>query len=57
MTPITQKEVDELKKYLWGKIDCLRLENAILKIGLAISLIVIIALVMVMQYHLTGSII
>lgn len=56
MKPITQDEVNELKKYLWGKIDCLRLENAILKVGLAISLIVVLALVMVMQYHLTGSI-
>ena len=53
---ITQKEVDELKSYLWGKIDELKLENILLKVGLTISLIMILALIMAMQYHITGSI-
>jgi len=57
MEPITQKEVDELKSYLWGKIDNLKVENIILKVGIAISLLTIVALVMATQYALTGSII
>lgn len=57
MEPITQKEVDELKSYLWGKIDDLKVENIILKVGIAISLLTIVALVMATQYALTGSII
>ena len=56
MESITQKEVDELKSYLWGKIDELKLENILLKVGLTISLIMILALIMAMQYHITGSI-
>lgn len=57
MEPITQKEVDELKSYLWSKIDELKLENILLKVGLGISLILIVALIMATQYALTGSII
>lgn len=56
MTQITLKEVDELKEYLYKKIDCLKLENIVLKVGLTISLIMILALIMAMQYHITGSI-
>jgi hypothetical protein len=57
MEPITQKEVDELKSYLWSKIDELKLENILLKVGLGISLILIVALIMATQYALTGSVI
>jgi len=54
---ITQKEVDELKQYLWGKIDELENENRLLKVVIIIGLIITIALVMATQYALCGSII
>ena len=53
---ITEKEVKELKEYLYKKIECVKLENIILKVGLTISLIMILALIMARQYHITGSI-
>jgi len=34
---ITQKEVDELKQYLWGKIDELENENRLLKVVIKIG--------------------
>lgn len=53
MTPITQNEVDELKSYLYKKIECLRLENTILKIALAMSLILLVILIATTQFYLS----
>ncbi len=57
MENITQKEVDELKQYLWGKINELENENRLLKVVIKIGIIITIALVMATQYALFGSII
>lgn len=57
MKPITQEEVDELKTYLWGKINELEEDNKLLKVAVIVSLILIVALVMASTYALTGSII